>query len=261
MLRLVADLGNSRMKWGRLDRRGRLGPVVALPTDDPAAWEAAWSEWHAAGAGPSDWSISSVNPPLADRLGSFLRARGVAEASWYRSAAEVPVVHELAQPETAGADRALAVLAVLADRPPGQAVLVVLCGTAVTVERTDARGVWQGGAITAGLGLTARALHGQTAQLPLIAPTGPPAPWGNATAPALEAGVFFGVVGAVRELLTRQSDGLSPAPAVVCSGGDAEVLARALGWPGARVVPDLVLRGLARLARRHQAGAETEAQS
>ena len=87
-----------------------------------------------------------------------------------------------------------------------------------------------------------------TAQLPLVTPRQAPPPWGNATVPALEAGVFWGVVGGVRELLTRQAAGLGTRPWVVWTGGDAEVLAPAVAWEGAEVVPDLVLRGLAAVA-------------
>ena len=38
--RIVADLGNSRLKWGRVVDDGPLD-VVSLPLDDPAAWRAA----------------------------------------------------------------------------------------------------------------------------------------------------------------------------------------------------------------------------
>jgi hypothetical protein len=60
------------------------------------------------------------------------------------------------------------------------------------------------------------------------------------------------VVGAVRELLARQSEGMDQGgpPWVVWTGGDAPALARAVDWPGARVVPDLVLHGLAAVAFR-----------
>ncbi len=248
MLHVVADLGNSRLKWGRVTPAGRLERVVSLPADDPEAWAPAFASGLPEGAGVSSWAVSSVNPPAASRLAAFLADRGVERVAWYRSAAEVPLAHGLANPETAGADRALAVASAVADRPAGRAGLVVLCGTAVTVERVSAGGVWQGGAIAAGLGLTARALHTLTAQLPLVRPAAVPPPWGDSTRPALEAGVFWGVVGAIRELLTRQAEGLGPSPWLVWSGGDAETLAPAIDWPGARVVPDLVLQGLARQA-------------
>ena len=129
--------------------------------------------------------------------------------------------------------------------------MVVLCGSAITVERLGADGTWHGGAIGPGLFLSAKALFTQTAQLPLIDATPDPPPWGQSTIPALQAGVYWGVVGAIRELLTRQSLGLVPDPWVVFSGGDAEALCKSVGWKGAEVIPDRVLRGLAFLTHRH----------
>jgi len=115
----------------------------------------------------------------------------------------------------------------------------------VTVERISAEGVWQGGAIAPGLGPMAKALHVSTAQLPEVAPREAPAPLGRSTVPALEAGVFWGVVGAIRELLTRQSAGLASTPWLIWTGGDAATFARWVEWPGAVFAPDLVLEGLA----------------
>ncbi|WP_435011176.1 type III pantothenate kinase [Tundrisphaera lichenicola] len=244
MSRIVADLGNSRLKWGQVGLKYGLGPTVALPTDDLIAWDSAWDDWKL-DQDQAAWSISSVNPPLADRLARFLADRGVTEIRWHRSAAEVAVRHDLEHPRTAGADRALAVVGALglkAGRGPG---LVVSCGTAITVERISSEGVWQGGAIAPGLGPMAKALHLLTAQLPEVSPREAPGPFGRSTVPALEAGVFWGVVGAIRELLTRQSEGLEPTPWLVWTGGDAPTFSRWVDWPGAEVVPDLVLQGLA----------------
>ena len=77
MLRIVADLGNSRLKWGRIGWRvGRI-ERVALPLDDPDAWASAWQRWNPAGAAPSAWTIATVNPPVAERLDAFLEGAGV----------------------------------------------------------------------------------------------------------------------------------------------------------------------------------------
>jgi type III pantothenate kinase len=252
VLRIVADLGNSRLKWGRIGENRRPEETVALPLDDSSAWNAAWQRWNPAGSAASAWAIATVNPPLAERLGAFLTEHGISSMTWYRSAAEVPIRHELEHAETTGADRALAVAGARALQPPGIPGLVVSCGTAITVERIAADGTWQGGAIAPGLTVSARALHLQTAQLPLVSPSADPAPppWGRSTCPALEAGVFWGTVGTVRELLARQAAGLEPAPWLVWTGGDAETLARWIDWGDgtARIVPDLVLEGLARIA-------------
>jgi len=245
---IVADLGNSRLKWGRIGDDGRIEQVLALPLDDPDAWDAAWQCWHPEGAAPDSWTIASVNPPLAERLDAFLKARGVTTTTWYRSAAEVPIRQDVENAEVGGADRALAVAGALGMHPAGGPGLIVSCGTAITVERVASDGTWQGGAIAPGLGLSARALHMMTAQLPLVRPAAAPPPWGRGTRPALEAGLFWGTVGCVRELLTRQAVGLAPDPWLVWTGGDAALLAPAIEWTGASVVPYLVLEGLARIA-------------
>ena len=249
-LRIVADLGNSRLKWGRLDASGNIAEVVSLPLDDASSWEIVWHGWNPSGAVPSSWRIASVNPPLAERLGTFLTKNAVYEIAWFRTVRDVPIASFIQSRKTAGADRAIAVLGAKAMRPVGQPGLVVLCGSAITVERVGADGTWQGGAIGPGLFLSAKALFMQTAQLPLINLISDPPAWGRSTIPALQAGVYLGVVGAIRELLTRQSEGLLPTPWVVFSGGDAEALCKSVGWAGAEVIPDLVLRGLAYLSHQ-----------
>src|SRR5439155_18602608 len=98
-------------KWGWLDESGRLVETLALPLDMPKRWAAAWKKWGRGELALSSWTISTVNPPLAARLEQFLKAQAVSSICWLRSAADVPVRHALDRPETAGADRALAVSA------------------------------------------------------------------------------------------------------------------------------------------------------
>ena len=254
MTRIVADLGNTRLKWGRLDEAGALIESVALPTDDPVSWAAALDLW---GAWDGDFAIASVNPPAAERLRSFLGERGIADVRWFLSAAEVPVRHELEHAETAGADRALAVLAASCLAGAGRPGFVVSCGTAITVERIGVGGLWHGGAILPGLGLAARSLNERTAQLPRVEFEGEPSAWGRSTVPAIAAGVFWGTVGAIEGVLRRQARDLDGgAPWLIWTGGDAATLASRVEWDrhsnplppgeGVRVIPNLVLMGLAR---------------
>jgi type III pantothenate kinase len=247
MLHAVADLGNSRLKWGRIDRLGRLAEVIGLPLDDPKAWAAAWETWCRDDPAPPPWAISSVNPPVAARLAAFLDHAGAASVRWFRCAADVPVRHALEHAETAGADRAFAVSAALRLIRSGRPGLVVSCGTAITVERITRDGIWQGGAIMPGLGLAARSLHLHTALLPAVALAKTPATWGSSTRPAMEAGVFWGAVGAVRELLVRYTVDLGGEPSVIWTGGDAALLAAPVSGASAHIEPDLVLLGLAAL--------------
>jgi len=231
-----------------VDESGRLVERFALPLDEPRDWAMAWERWNHSNKSPSAWAISTVNPPVAKRLETFLDGLGVASAKWMRSAADVSVPHELDAPETTGADRALAVAAAIRLAPQGCPGLVVACGTAITVERITAARIWQGGAIAPGLGLAARALHLHTALLPLAEPRQPPPAWGASTRPALEAGVFWGAVGTVRELISRQANDLSDDPWIIWTGGDAALLAGPVVGDKPWIEPDLVLLGLAQTA-------------
>ncbi|WP_165228777.1 type III pantothenate kinase [Aquisphaera insulae] len=250
MIRIAADLGNSRMKWALVGESGTVSPSTALPPDDPLAWDAIWQLWSKnLGAGADDsirprWAVASVNPPAAAKLRAFLAARGIEEVSWYETASDVPLPMDVEDANQGGADRALAVLAAAARKPAGRTGLVVSCGTAITIERIGAEGVWLGGVIAPGLFLCARALHMLTAQLPLIHPSAAAPSWGRGTIDSMEAGLFWGTVGAIKELIARQAFDPPGEPWIVWTGGDADRLARATSGEAARIVPDLVLEGL-----------------
>ena len=152
---------------GSSARNGHLADRAALELD-AEAWATASAQSRILGAGPSSWTVSSVNPPVADKFAEFLESKQVARVTWYRAASEISVPFDVEGADTGGADRALAVFAALRLTPAGRPGLVVSCGTAITVERVTSLGVWQGGAIAPGLGTVAAALHLRTAQLPLI---------------------------------------------------------------------------------------------
>ena len=243
-VRIVVDIGNTRIKWGLLDAAGGIATHASWQArqDDPG-WGKTRDEW--VGAASAEWAVSSVNPSAADTFGRWLESTG-AQARWYRSAAAVPLAMRVREPARAGADRALAVLAARGLAAPGLAGLVVSCGTALTIERIDARGVWEGGAIAAGLDAVSGAMQRSTAQLPRIEAGGEVPGWGDETESAMRAGAFWGTVGALRELIARQGD----RPWRIWTGGHAVLLAPLVEPQGTEpwVVPDLVLRGLAMAA-------------
>jgi type III pantothenate kinase len=70
---------------------------------------------------------------------------------------------------------------------------------------------------------------------------------GRETAAAIANGALLAAAGAVRETLARARGMLGALPRLVIAGGDAAVLAAALGG-AAELRPDLVLEGLAVLA-------------
>nr|AYC79555.1 type III pantothenate kinase [uncultured bacterium] len=123
-------------------------------------------------------------------------------------------------------------------------VIVVDCGTATTLTALSGAGVLLGGAILPGLSLWPEMLAGRTAQLPLVKLRRPSAALGRSTGEGIQSGVFYGHVGAIRELVAhlRQEAFGRAACVIIGTGGHAALLAGESLFE--HVEPALVLHGL-----------------
>ena len=107
------------------------------------------------------------------------------------------------KPARLGTDRLAAALGARAGHP-GKNLLIVDAGTATTVTALRRDGHLLGGAILPGLILWPAMLATRTAQLPLVTKLSRPRhALGRSTAEGIASGVYFGHLGAVRELVTR----------------------------------------------------------
>ena len=123
---------------------------------------------------------------------------------------------------------------------------MVDAGTAVTVDVVGADGSFLGGAIAPGLVALREGLRARAPALPPPASDPPPYP-GRSSAAAVGLGIAAAFSGALRELVA-QALGVAGDVPVVVTGGDCVPAADALESFRPRIVPELVLEGLARLA-------------
>ncbi|MBY0526028.1 MAG: type III pantothenate kinase [Gemmataceae bacterium] len=234
---VVADVGNTRIKWGRCTSAG-VTAVASLPPDDPAAWQKQLTAWELTGT--FNWAIAGVHPQRSNLLGNWLHERG--DSAWrIDRAVDLPLKVNVPQPQKVGIDRLLDAVAAVKDRSRGRVpAAIVDAGSAITVDWVDDQGVFRGGAILPGLGLMAKALHDYTALLPLIAvrELRDPPPVGQSTEQAIAAGVYHAAVGGVNRLLELLSS-----PHVFLTGGDAPLLERALS-PSPVIWPEMTLEGI-----------------
>jgi type III pantothenate kinase len=265
--RLVAvDVGNSRVKFGLFEhpathppRAGTLPEcrqAAAVAVDAPLPWDVLRG-WIGDGAPPrTAGTIAGSNPTGVARVLDEWPAEW-APLVTVAAPAGLGLPMSVVQPHRVGIDRALNALAANVVRPAHAPCVIVDTGTATTVDRVSAAGVFEGGAILPGFELCAKALHRYTALLPLIGieelAAETPAPLGRNTREALRSGLFWGQLGAVRELLARLAPEGSPAPQVLLTGGGAGLLAPHL--PQARWEPHLALQGLVLAAARNESGA------
>ena len=166
---------------------------------------------------------------------------------------DIPIEIEVEEPDKVGIDRLLTALAACRLRKPGAMAITVGVGTAITVNEISPAGVFEGGAILPGIGMAASALQRETSALPHVAPntlTQTPAPVGKSTTQAIQSGLYWGAVGAIRQLIEMFSADFDLSPQVFITDGDAQLLVEQLEIQGIRAdyVPHMVLDGIALVA-------------
>jgi type III pantothenate kinase len=261
---VAVDVGNSRIKLGRFDRtastRELPAPTATLEltlTSAAGNFNAqqfvAWCDKQL--AGDADWLISSVHRGACEQLVATASELGQKLGRTWNVRqlrfADVPLVVEVDSPERVGMDRLMDAVAADRLRPADRAAIVVDLGTAIKVDLLSDVGAFVGGAILPGMAMSAWALNEQTDALPQIAVDHwqqPPRPLGQSTVPAIESGIFWGAVGAIRELVSQFSKSLAEPPAVFVTGGGSQLVAEVLAEDqglALRHVPHLVLSGVA----------------
>ncbi|MFI5360557.1 MAG: type III pantothenate kinase [Elusimicrobiota bacterium] len=240
---LAVDVGNTNLTVGafagdRLVRRWRI-------ETDPRRG----AEWYARALKrpfrklpglPDSAVFGSVVPKLDKTLAAaIVRAFGVKPVA-VGPRSRLGLKLKVKTPGEVGADRILNALALRA--MVGVPAIAIDFGTATTFDCVDAAGDYIGGAILLGPNSAARALHEFTAQLPLVKIRKPATAIGRDTVSCLEAGLYFGYVGMIREVLARTMAEMGGRPSVVATGGLAPLFIDDL--PGVRREPDLTLHGL-----------------
>ncbi len=144
-------------------------------------------------------------------------------------------------PREVGADRICGAVAAYA-RYGGPAIVVDL-GTATTFSVVSREGDFLGGAIAPGIGISVDALAEHAAQLHRIPLQAPDVSIGRSTTTAMQAGIVFGFVGLVSEVVRRIREELKTPAATVATGGWADLVVPHCGCIDHHD-PMLVLEGL-----------------
>jgi type III pantothenate kinase len=125
-------------------------------------------------------------------------------------------------------------------------MVVVLVGTAVTVEAVDASGRFLGGLILPGHGIMLRALESGTAGLHV--PTGEVREFPTNTSDALTSGGTYAIAGAIERMVQHVRRHCGAEPACYMTGGAGWKMAPHIPV-GFELVESLIFDGLLELAR------------
>jgi type III pantothenate kinase len=246
---LLVDIGNTRIKWGYLER----GRIAAGGAAVHSAWRAANFARRLFGrrVRPTHLWVTSVAGGKVDRaLAAAARRAGVAATfvSVPQRGGGVRVGYR--EPWRLGVDRFVAAVGAhaLFPRVP---VCVVGVGTALTVDLVGPEGRHRGGVIIPAPDLMVEALFSRTHGIRQRARGGAAGATGF-FARSTRAAVMQGARYAAAALIDRAAEEsralLGRRPLVVLTGGGAGAVRLLLRSPSVGV-PDLVLRGLAVLAQ------------
>ncbi|MFW2476624.1 MAG: type III pantothenate kinase [Sediminibacterium sp.] len=206
---LCFDFGNTRLKCAIFTGR-ELKDVIVLENDSNEAIEDLIKQYQ-----PQKSILSSVinhNPSIETILSENTQFHKLGHTS------KLPFSTPVGKPETIGADR-LAICAASVDLFPNQHNLAIGLGTCITYNYINKAHEFLGGSISPGLTMRFRAMHEQTALLPLVTPDHHVPLIGYDTKTNLQSGVILG--------MAKEIDGIIEAYAlkfnnfnVLLTGGD-----------------------------------------
>jgi len=242
---LAIDIGNTRLKWALY--------AAAQPGGVPHAQGAVFLE-NIDGLTEGDWK--TIAPPTrmlgCNVAGDAVRRRVEEQLEmwdiaprWFASSARAGgVTNGYDYPGRLGTDRFVAQIGArwhVTSRGPAQPILVVMIGTAVTVDALDTEGRFLGGLILPGHGIMLRALESGTAGLRV--PTGEVVEFPTNTSDALTSGGTYAITGAIERMHRHLAARCGQAPRMVVSGGAGWKVVPFLSTPH-ELIDSLVFDGL-----------------
>ncbi|WP_215226469.1 type III pantothenate kinase [Echinicola shivajiensis] len=158
-----------------------------------------------------------------------------------------PVKNQYQTPHTLGLDRLAAAIGAFSSAGKGP-VLSIDLGTCITYDFINEQESYLGGGISPGMQMRFRAMHEQTARLPLInfdLERGTPELVGANTLDGMKSGVYFGIKNEIEGIINQYLGNHQDLEVFIC-GGDAKFF-ESLTKDHIFVIPNLVLHGLNRI--------------
>lgn len=226
---LVIDVGNSNTVLGLYDghslvRDWRIATDTAKTVDEYAILIYELFRFSSIESDVvDDIIISSVVPALTgvlERLSlRYFNLRPYVVGPGIRTG--MPIHYE--NPKEVGADRI--VNAVAGFERYGTALIIVDFGTATTFDLVNGKGQYCGGVIAPGVMISAEALFQKASKLPRVEFVKPPSIIAKNTVGAMQAGIFYGYVGLVDEIVMRIKAESRENLRVIATGGLAAMIA------------------------------------
>lgn len=248
---LAVDIGNTRLKWAMYPQAA----VGAQPIASGAEFlenidKLADGEWSRLPAPGHMLGCCVAGDAVKRRIEEQMEENWTIPAHWVvATASEAGVVNGYDHPTRLGADRWVAMIGArqrMLAAGPARPMVIVMVGTAVTVEALDASGRFLGGFILPGHGIMLRALESGTAGLHV--PTGDVREFPTNTSDALTSGGTFAIAGAIERMVQHVRQHCGAEPACYMTGGAGWKMAPHMSV-GFELVESLIFDGLLVIAQ------------
>jgi type III pantothenate kinase len=254
---LALDVGNTRLKWGVYESPEPNAKVLShgavfLENIDRLADE----DWRDLPVPTHMLGCIVAGEAIRRRVEEQMELWDITPHWAISSVAEAGMTNGYDHPTRLGSDRWVAMIGAharmlhqlngAAPRP----MVVVMVGTAVTVEAIDASGKFLGGFILPGHGIMLRALESGTAGLRV--PTGEVCEFPTNTSDALTSGGTYAIAGAVERMVQHVRHHCSAEPACFMTGGAGWKMAPSMSVQF-ELVDSLIFDGLLEIAQQRLA--------
>ena len=254
MTLLALDVGNTRLKWALYDAPRVGGRLLAHGAQFLENIEKlAEGDWSSLSAPTRVLGCIVAGQAVKHRVQEQMEGWSI-EPSWVvASEAEAGLTNGYDYPSRLGADRWVAMIGArhhMLRRGPPRPILLVMVGTAVTVEAIDQHGRFVGGLILPGHGIMLRALESGTAGLHV--PTGDVVEFPTNTSDALTSGGTFAIAGACERMFQHLFKRCAAEPLCLMTGGAGWKMLPAMTRPF-ELIESMIFDGLLVIAEEREA--------
>jgi type III pantothenate kinase len=236
---ILIDIGNTNLKWCLLEHGG-LGALTAIPRTNIETLRIAWITLPS----PDRILVGSVaTVDVEQKLTAIAFDLWGLVPQFLRPQQQVRGLNlAYADPGCLGVDRWLAMLA--ARHQSEEPMIVVDCGTAITLDAIDAAGNHLGGLILPGLHMLWNGLFAGT-QVKQVEFPATLNQLGQNTGECVAAGAIQAVTGMIERIYAKLSSSETTLH-LLLTGGDANLIATELRCPYV-IIPELIFAGMALL--------------
>ncbi|WP_297813030.1 type III pantothenate kinase [uncultured Methylophaga sp.] len=246
-MKLLVDIGNSRVKWTVMDKDG-LADSQDFQRSKTGIKASLNKVWKSLTDVEAVFVANVAGDKLAQQLTEWTQKQWQLTPTFVSSEAKrFGVSNAYDEPEKLGIDRWLSLIA--ARQHARQAQCVIDCGTAMTIDIVSKTGQHQGGMILPGLSLMRSSLAANTDALTEAPGEKEFKTLATNTFSAIHAGTLYSISATLERIINDLRQGFDNQIRFIITGGDAMQLLPLLP-DDIHHYPDIVLKGLAFYARQ-----------